>query len=459
MAATATLKNLVASLQASSASHTRADHGNVAVTRLGYVCVPWVHGTANKDIACRIYRIDEAAEKFTAMSPVIELAASGTTYYASESCVKVRTCALTDDSFVVAWERQNTAGGEAQIECARVYKSGNEWLVDQETANAAGYIIDDAPDPGDADCNPRVTYVDDGYFFISYTNETANSGTAPHVRTYQVRTNLLDWTTTGTDPVSLGNKAYANQQWDDEDGVAQTATGGYLITDSVVTRRGDILVAWENRDHDGASTYNSAIKFRLLSGLYHATPLTELDADDAIVTSTSSTTALRRPSMAGLHPRFARSAPTTDGASEVIWTYGQEICGASGATDSSQAKFGMLRLYQGGMTEVPYVWPGNTGIDTTKDLMGSSCVVYGYKFQGAFAVARYESSGGRTLVCVQKGGTGHESVTGAVLWPDRPSAVTWYSRGKEFLVLTYEGSDDGVANSSHRFVDCYLLDS
>lgn len=428
-------------------TETNSDHGNAAATRTGWICLPWNYNNANKGINARIYRIDADTDELLSQTGTISLATSGTTFYASETCAKPFAAALSDDSFVVTWERQNAAtGAAARLECARIYWDGITWAVDRASAGV-GHAIDESIDPGGSDANCRTLGVNDGYFFVSYSSKTADVAGPPHERTYTMRTGVFSWLVSGA-PVSVATKLYSGQHWDDAN---NTITGGFLLSHSDITRRGDVFLVWENRDWNG-SVYDSSIQYRILSGPYSAAPLTEV-ATGTIATSTSATLALRRPFVSGKHPRLYRSATTTSGASEMVLVYGEENIATPG---DSAAKMRVLSLYNNTLSGASVTWTANFGLNGNLDRLGSACAVNGTLLEGGIAVANYDSDAGRYLSLQHTNGTTHEVMVGTPLWPDRPFALTLPLGGNEYFILSYEGR--GVTGSNtNRHLDVWRL--
>lgn len=444
----------VGGFQVSQSTQNTATHGFVAPSRSGFVCMSWTHSSTNKNVSCTIGLIDPVSDTFQPVCGNIALALAGTSVYGGgESCEKAWCCALTDDTFVVTWERQATASTEGQIECARIYRSGGVWTA--ETASTGiGYVLDANVAPGDADANCRSTFVRNNIFFVSYSTETANSGTAPHLRAYTLRTGLFDWTTTGQAPSSLGTKQYPSQHWDDTD-AAPTVSGGYLVSHSVVTARGDLFVAWEARTHSGG-TYTSTLEFRLLAGPYAAVPLAEISTSSSLFTAlTDSNLALRRPQFGGLNPTLYSAIATTSGANRVLMAYGQENISTPA---SSVAKLAWISLYAGAMSKADVTWTSNGGVDGTADAMSSAAAVVGLNLSAGLANANYDSNKSRYFSIQHSDGTTHE-VTGRrfVMWPDRPFAMIWRWKDREYLVLYYEGSNTGVASAAQKYVECWRL--
>lgn len=452
----------------SPTGHTQADHGNIAATPDGWLCTPWSYDTVNRKVACRITRASLDVLGASHLGEVFELATPGTSVYGGgESCEKPWVARLSNTEFVVTWERQATATTDARIEAARIYleQSDGKWKVDQ-ASSGIGYTIGTAAVTGDADCNCRTIFVEDGYFFVSHGTETSNTGPSsptsdPHEREYTLRTALVRWINTDTSgPVSVATKAYTAQHWDDTDeaGVGKTISGGYLLSQSYVTRRGDITVAWENRDWNGAN-FVSTIQFRTLSGLYSATPLTEIASSSTVIaSSTAIGQAFRRPQFGSMHPKDYRSQVTVSGGHEVIWVYGDENIATPG---NSAAKLGVLSQYAGaGISNTAKTWAANSGLNANLDKLGSSCAFMGRLIQGGMAVADYDTTAGRILSLQHAdSGGAHERLWTAVRWPDRPTAVVLPVVGGEMFFLTYEGFNSaGGSSASRRYVDAYFIE-
>lgn len=444
----------IGSVQTSPSTQNTCTHGAVAAApKSGFVIRCWNHGSSAKSVSARVTQLIPGKtpddDTFQPLGGNIAIAAPG----ANESCEKAWACAISPTEFVVTWERQNTAGSTAAIECARVYLSEGSWLVDQPSAGT-GYVIDNTGvNYGEADCNCRIRYVEDGYFFISYATETANTGTSPHERTYTLRTGLLSWLTTGA-PTSIATKAYSGQHWDDTDSTGETTAGGYLLSHACVTARGDILIAWENRDHNGVNFVNS-IELRLLTGLYSTSPLTELATSSTLFSLTNNGYAYRRPQLASLHPNIYKAIPTASGASRVIMAWGSENITTP---SSSTPQLSIITLYAGSMAATTLTWTANTGNNTNADQTASAAAVASRFIEAGACNANYDSDIGRYFSLQHTNGD-HEILRGSPRWIDRPNFSVFPYRGREYLFMAYEGSADGVSSNSATFIDCYRLDA
>lgn len=441
------------SLPLSPVEHAPADHGNVASVP-GAACGPWAYGTGGEtSVACRIVEVPEDNPRLARLGSMFVLATPG----AGESCEKPYVCRLSPTEFVVTWERQVVATGVTTIECARIYKDGLNWAVDQ-LSEGLGYPIGAAADAGDADCNCRSAWVDDGYFVISHGTETANSGAGnPHTREYTLRTAMISWLVAGA-PTSVATKAYTGQHFDDNDTPAgeHATSGGYLLSTIWIDGRGNVVVQWENRV-EATGTFTSTIRTRVLSGLYSAAPMVEIATTDAIVTaSTGVSEAWRRPNGMSMHPKLYPARVTSaSGGHDSIWVYGDEDMATPG---SSAAKLGRITQYAGAaMSNTPTTWTANAGQNATLDKMISANAVMGRLIYGGICLTLFDSDAGRTFSFMHEGGTVHERIATATRWPDRPSVSILPVDDGELLYLNYEGHD-GDSADTRRWLDCYLIE-
>lgn len=457
------------SLQASRGTtvHPKSDHGQLAVTKSGYVCEVWSHQTgANKHIAYAITKIDLDNPRIRSVVAEGELAADGTSIYGGgETCEKpwVSVLSHATEQFVVTWERQATAAATTRIEAARIYKNqeGIGFLVDQATAGSIGWPLDDGVAHGDADANCRSCYVADGWFAIGYGTETANVNAAVNERTYSRRHGLVPWTTAGNPVAGMILKQYTGQHWDDAD-ANPTIAGGYLLGHLAVTPRGDILTVWENRDYDGANFVNT-IQYRILAGLYHATPFaTEIETGTILSYSASAANdllALRRPTLAGLHPELYPAIETEDGY-EIMWM----VCGREDVDDpeNSYAKLIKLKLYGGGALQVEHVnWEVNTGpgASAARAKLGSACPFMSRLMSGGIAVADFNAGAAGRFLSVQHANGKHETRRGVTRWPDRPwIEILPLNDGSELALLSTEGFDeDSGSDDSQRYLEAWKI--
>lgn len=421
-------------IRVSTTAQRPADHGQVAYLPNGTSCSVYVHGGATNSVSCRILELDDQNPENIRLDNTLVLGVPT----AGQSCEKPWVIKLSPIEFAVFWERQVTATDAATIEEARIYKSGESWTADQTTLGTTGYPIDATPDAGDADCNTRAVYVKDGYFVIRYSNETSNSGTAPHVRVNQIRYNYMSQIVAGA-PVSIATKAYASQNWDDDD-ATPTLAGGYQLGETVVTNRGYLFTVWENRVANGGN-FDYSIQYRILAGPGHATPLSEI-ATGTLKTGTSDTLAYRRPRLAvrsAVLGSGARTNPDTGG--EIIYmTYGLEDVSAATA---NAAKLAEIHIDAGAAVSVVDVpWRANLDVGAATEQMGSACVIVGPDLACGVAVANYDAAGGRNFA-VQHFDGRHEWIGNGTDWPDRPSGEVWISpyNGKQYLFLSTEGYD------------------
>lgn len=420
----------------STTAQRPADHGQVAVLPNGTTCSIYSHGSGGTDtVACQVIEVDPANPSVIIKTTSLTLAVPG----GSENCQKAWVARLSETEFVATWER-HTSGAD-KIECARIYDAGESWAADQQTAGTAGWVIASDVASGDGDANCRTIYYQDGYFAIRYATETSNSGSAPHVRVYTIRHGLLRWVSTDTTgPVSVGSQAYASQNWDDDD-ATPTASGGFMLGEMIRLGRGDLLAIWENRVANGGA-FNSTLKIRLLSGLHHATPMTEIATGAFKTITASDTLALRRPRLANLHSRIYGSTLTDyyTGGEQVLLTYGQEDVSSD---DSGVAKLGLITLNAGAAPSLQDLfWKPNLDALGNAENMGSSCVAVGPGFAFGIAVAKYDGGGGRQF-SVQHTDGRHEWIGNGTDWPDRPSVEVWINPndGEPYVFISSEGYD------------------
>lgn len=422
-------------------AHAPADHGQVARLPDGTTCRPYSWDAPNRRISCRITSVNPDNPAAPKVRTDLSLAISGTSIFAGgESCEKPWVSRLSEDEFVVTWERQATAVASGRVEGVRLYRNATtgQWQVDTES-EGVGYSLGTG-DPGEADMNCRTCFVENGYFAISYAVETANAGASPHERTYAKRVALLSWLVAGA-PVAVDTLAVADQHMDDDD-TNPIIAGGYLLSTIRMTNRRDIFVAWENRDWNGANFVNT-IQYRVLAGLYHATPLTTVLETGTILSLTDDDAAYRRPAFDCIHPDEGLSIPTgSTGGTEMVWVFGAEDVDDP---ERSNAGLGVLTLYGGeALRESARDWNANSGLNASRRKLGSACAVQGRTIRCGIAVANYDADAGRTLSMMHTDGR-HEFLPTSVRWPDRPFGCVWVApNGKEYLYLTYEGfNDDG----------------
>lgn len=431
--------------QASDPASTQCDHGNVDVTSLGFYLVCWAQGTGNKNVEGRVFQINPLTDIASPVSGVLSLALAGTSVYASESCAKPEVAVTGPERFAVTYERQNTAGGAARLEVTRVYRLAGEWLVDQGSPGI-GHVWNASNNPGQSDCNVRPIHLREGFFFASSTHETANTGSSPHVRTYQLRLAIVNAATIGATPTVPYSTTIAGAHWDDAN---NTVAGGYVLTAAEVLRSGDVLLAYENRIHTGGN-YVSSIEIRVLAGPHHASPLSIRYSSSTLITVTDDNLAYRRPTLRGMHPRKFHASATVSGAHQVLMAYGLENISTPG---DSQAKLAWVNVHNGAITVTPVTWRPNVGLDADLDKLGSASPIRGLSIKCGIAVADLEDSAGRQLSVQHTDGT-HEFASGLPLWVDRPFSTTWAYGEKEYVILSIEGSDTGVTTAAQRFVSC-----
>lgn len=432
----------------SPTAHAPADHGQVAVLPDLTSCSIWSHGTG---IACRIVGVDPDYPDDIRYEQVVALAVNGTSIYpGGESCEKPWIARLSETELVATWERQATADTTARIEGARIYKSGESWTVDAATVGSVGYPLDTSVADGDGDANCRTIFLENGYFVCSYATETANSGTAPHERTYTKRHKVFSWLAAGapTEEVAL---QYTGRHWDDDD-ANPTVAGGYLTSHLCVTHRRDILVVWEERDHNGAN-YVNTLQARLIAGLYAASPFTEVQTA-TLLSVTDGNLALRRPSLASLNPVLFGSTPSPNGGEDVWMAFGEEDVDDP---ESSNAKLARISLYAGAtMSIAEYVnWQANLGLNANIAKMISASAIHGRNIKGAICVANFDTDAGRTLSLQHSDGS-HEWVATPVRWPDRPWGEIVHRNGREYLFLASEGFNDS-GGDAERYLSLYDL--
>lgn len=416
----------------STVAQRPSDHGQSAHLPNGTSCSVWSYGAGGTDtVACRVIEIDPANPQNIIRTTDLILAVPG----GGENCQKSWVARLSENEFVVTWERQ-TAGAD-KIECARIYDAGESWASDQAVAGTSGHVLGDDVATGDADANCRTVFVQNGYFAIRYCTETSNSGTAPHVRVYTIRHALLSWLASGA-PTSVATKSYTSQNWDD-DNATPTASGGFMLGEMIRTGRGDFLSIWENRVANGGN-FDSSLKIRILAGLYHATPLSELASGAFKTITASDTLALRRPRLANLHPMIYGSTLTdfATGGEQILLVYGQEDVSAANA---GAAKMGLICLNAGAAPSLKDLhWKTNLDSGAAAELNGSACAVVGLDLSCGISVAKYDSDGGRQF-SVQHADGRHEWIGNGTDWPDRPSAEVWLNPldGEQYLFLSSEG--------------------
>lgn len=451
-------RKLIWARRQSPASHVPADHGCVAAAP-GSACVPWNFGAANKSVACMVTDYNPDSPASVSRETMFVLAVSGTTIYGGgESCEKPFACRLTKDSYVVTWERQATAAANARIEAARIFKGENgQWQVDQSTLGSIGWPLDTTVDPGESDANCRSVYVEEGVFAISYASETANAVVVAHERTYSKRFQVMPWTTTGNPVAGAISKNYAAQHWDDDNGTP-TVSGGYMLSTIALTNRRDFIVAWENRDWDGANYINS-IQYRILAGMYHATPFaTELETGTIKLHTGSAANdllALRRPHIATQHPDIFGSSLNSDlGGEEILCLYGLED--VDGPVNSFPVLDTMTAYAGAALQHKIHDWDANTGLNAARAKVGSASVIMGRTIRAGIAVLDYDSEAGRTLVLQHTCGAS-ELLAMSVAWPDRPfPAIVPVDDKKEHLLISFDGFND-AGGDAERWLALYEL--
>lgn len=441
---------LVGWQQLSDSAQTGNDHGPVAINQnTGMMVAAWHYGTTNRTVACRVFQMSGSGIEAT--SGILTVGVPGTSIFGGgEDCMKPWVCELADGSFVVIFVRRNLGGTDARIEATRVVRTNGVWGV-QNASTGIGQLIDGSVTYGAGDVMPRTCWVTGNKFYLAYVHETANSA---GTRAYTCRSALFSWTDFGSPPVSLATRNYTSIPINDGGGFT-IASGGYVVPTCCVNRRGEIILAYEERS--GVSpNFTSSIRVKRLTGAAHPNPLTEAEAVVEQV-GPNNTQALRRPMLSCPHPEYVHSVgPYTNSTNgQVYLAYGQE----ESVTASSVSRLRELRFDAGAATSFNAVtWPANTGANATADGVTKPTVVYGTNLKAGIGVANNDvgGTGGRRLMVCHSDGVAEDLTLPGAPYPDRPDAKFLMIDGQPHCVLLVESADAGSSDTD-KFVYLFKI--
>jgi hypothetical protein len=207
--------------------------------------------------------------------------------YGGDSCLKPDAEAMSDDSFIIVWERRELSNRHpSRLEICRIFTrdaAGN--LLPQPTIQTAqfgeGYILDDTSTAGDGGFMPDIAACDSSNptaVFVVYVHEAMKKvRPATTYRDYEIRCRKMNWNSTSQAPL-LGNITTIQSGIAFDNNAGSPYEGGMVLPDAVFDDSGNLVVAYEQYIIAPHFGHSGAAKGTIQVRRYASSPFAEMDA-------------------------------------------------------------------------------------------------------------------------------------------------------------------------------------